>query len=161
MLYPDLGQRPTAEPGLFFAHDYWSGETIPVNATTTITIPPHGVRLFAVRQVHPDRPAFLGSTLHMSQGLEVGQWQSPSEPGNTHKITLQTAAPLIGMATFYLPRQTDKDRWRIAAIATPDQLTYLPFEASPNHTVQVEITCNQQVEIILQETIRPNSQPGA
>lgn len=38
-------------------------------------VPPHGVALVALRPMLPGQPQYLGSDLHLSQGLEVTAWQ--------------------------------------------------------------------------------------
>ena len=38
-------------------------------------IPAHGVALLALRAIEPAQPQYLGSSLHISQGLEVNGWQ--------------------------------------------------------------------------------------
>jgi alpha-galactosidase len=70
------------EGGELYAREFWSGtvQLIPggQNATRGINleqIPAHGVVLFALRPRHPYSPQYLGSDLHISQGLEVINWQ--------------------------------------------------------------------------------------
>ncbi len=38
-------------------------------------LPPHATWLAAVRNLIPERPMFVGSTIHISQGLEVSEWK--------------------------------------------------------------------------------------
>jgi hypothetical protein len=64
-----------------YAREFWSGEThiIPAEETfagslTVEQVSPHGVVLFALRPRRPHSPQYLGSDLHISQGLEVIEW---------------------------------------------------------------------------------------
>jgi alpha-galactosidase len=58
------------------AREFWSETThfIESGALYLPQVPPHGVRLLAVRTHQPHAPQYLGSDLHLSQGLEVTHW---------------------------------------------------------------------------------------
>jgi alpha-galactosidase len=68
----------------YYAHEFWSQKPyhiLPLDPDNPdsgkLTLPPvpaHGVALFAVRQIEPHQPQYLGSNLHISQGLEVTGW---------------------------------------------------------------------------------------
>ncbi len=63
----------------YIAREFWSGETEISWSQGWLnpqSIPPHGVLLLAVRLFQPDLPQYLGSDLHISQGLEVAGWQA-------------------------------------------------------------------------------------
>lgn len=73
--------------GEMYAREFWSGETfiIPAeqsksNGFTAKQVSPHGVVLYALRPRRPHSPQYLGSDMHISQGLEVVEWQ-PHERG--------------------------------------------------------------------------------
>jgi len=82
-----------------YARDFWMGKTHlihnndPAEKGLAIEqIPPHGVVLLALRPRHPYTPQYLGSNLHISQGLEVCNWWPHDKslefelerPGNSH-----------------------------------------------------------------------------
>ena len=82
-----------------YARDFWMGKThlIQNNGSaekglTFEQIPSHGVVLLALRPRHPYTPQYLGSNLHISQGLEVCNWWPHDKslefelerPGNSH-----------------------------------------------------------------------------
>ena len=76
-----LGDYYLTPTGEMFAREYWSGGTHIISAEENLTVsltleqvPPHGVVLFALRPCHPHIPQYLGSDLHISQGLEVIEW---------------------------------------------------------------------------------------
>ncbi|HLE13732.1 MAG TPA: alpha-galactosidase [Anaerolineales bacterium] len=82
----------------YFARDFWSGQTSQVSSKGDTPgrllfeqVPVHGVILLACRPTRPYLPQYLGSDLHISQGLEVAEWQADPEgvqlrlerPGNS------------------------------------------------------------------------------
>ncbi len=61
-----------AEPSLM--REFWTGEIALFQGEHRFEqVPPHGVRLFAVKPL--DRAVYVGSDLHISQGMELTQWQ--------------------------------------------------------------------------------------
>jgi len=78
--------------GEFYAREYWSGESYQFSSSEqgeadllVKGVPAHGTVLFAVRQRQPGEPQYLGSDLHISQGLEVSEW-SPGESELTFSL---------------------------------------------------------------------------
>jgi alpha-galactosidase len=63
-------------------------------------VPAHGVLLLAVRPVLEGTPQILGSDLHISQGLEVKNWQV--EPG-AFDCTFDLGRQAAGEVELYLP----------------------------------------------------------
>ena len=89
----------------YWVRDYWHSETIhlpPQESRGHLqkAIAPHGVRLLAVRTAQNDKPSYLGSNLHISQGLEVVRWVA--NPGNL-KVQLERPARSQGEIEIYLP----------------------------------------------------------
>jgi alpha-galactosidase len=60
-----------------WGREFWSGTTYDIQSGTLNLrqVAPHGVCLLAVRPYRPGVPQYLGSDLHLSQGLEVTQWR--------------------------------------------------------------------------------------
>jgi alpha-galactosidase len=60
----------------YHAVDFWAGryERLAGSTLHFPSIPPHGVRLLALRPATGDAPEWLGDTLHISQGLQVTSW---------------------------------------------------------------------------------------
>ncbi len=109
----DFGIHPaTGSPCLYFARPFWGiesayippafSETLPVpdGEWALPGIPAHGVALLAVRRVSPEAPAYLGSDLHISQGLEVSAWE-PASDGLS--LQLQRPARAQGHLELSLP----------------------------------------------------------
>ncbi|MGW8227121.1 MAG: alpha-galactosidase [Anaerolineales bacterium] len=79
----NLNEFYLPERGEMYAREFWSDQVYkipndPNSAKSLILsqVPPHGVILFALRPHHPYTPQYLGSNLHISQGLEVADWQT-------------------------------------------------------------------------------------
>lgn len=74
-----LEEYGLAPGGACRAREFWRGQNLPVDggALRFPQVAAHGVVLVAVRARLEGRPQYLGSSLHISQGLEVAGW----EPG--------------------------------------------------------------------------------
>jgi alpha-galactosidase len=83
----------------YIAREFWSGQVyyIPRGKLALAGIPAHGVVLIALRQDRPDESQYLGSDLHVSQGLEVGAWK-PSD----HGLSLRLERPGRVRGSIYL-----------------------------------------------------------
>lgn len=60
----------------YWCREFWSGETrlISERGWTFPECPPHSAILLAARPQTPNQPQYLGSNLHISQGIEVSGW---------------------------------------------------------------------------------------
>jgi alpha-galactosidase len=90
-------------PGDYYAREFWSGTTrrIVDGALELPGIPPHGVQLLSLRSLIPDQAHFLGSDLHISQGLEVTAWR-PSLDNGIH-LQLNRPGRVNGVIDLHLP----------------------------------------------------------
>ena len=68
-------------------------------------IAPHSVLLLAVRYANNDGPIYLGSSLHISQGLEVKTWQVEK---NTLAFNLDAGRQAHAFIDLYLPAEPQK-----------------------------------------------------
>mgnify|MGYP001024621739 CR=1 FL=1 len=97
----------TADWGLpkeitYTGRELWTGEIVTLKHSMTFNdVPPHGVRLIALRQFDAAMPCYLGSDLHISQGLEVNDWQVKASA-----IQLSLALPhkSAGQILLWLPK---------------------------------------------------------
>jgi len=96
-LFLDAGQA-------YYVNSFWSGETTHISGGKLALkpIPAHGVRLLALRPIDAETPQYVGSDLHISQGLEVAQWSATptglamrlERPGRAHgRILLSLPTP--------------------------------------------------------------------
>jgi alpha-galactosidase len=82
--------------------DFWNDRIVLFEAgAADLRVPAHGVALFALRAIEPAQPQYLGSSLHISQGLEVSDWQA-----GDGEVRLQLTRPghCEGWLDMYLPR---------------------------------------------------------
>jgi alpha-galactosidase len=86
--------------------EFWTGVTHYIESGTLDLrqVPPHGVCLLAVRFRQPGMPQYLGSELHISQGLEVTQWHL-ADHGLT--FSLERPASERGSLELSLPAKPD------------------------------------------------------
>lgn len=99
---------PTSE---YIAREFWSGEfhDLTGESFTLPEAPPHGVALLALRRQTHQRPQYVGSDLHISQGLEVAAWQ-PEPDG----LTVSLSRPGRAEGSVYLSLPDEPDRATLA-----------------------------------------------
>ncbi|MCL4560481.1 MAG: hypothetical protein M1281_07700 [Chloroflexi bacterium] len=102
------------------ARSFWEGRCLrlPEGKAFTHLIPAHGIVLLAVRQHDPASPAYLGSDLHISQGMEIAGWQAS---GDGLVVDLALPRSAAGTVDLYLPRPAS--RVRLDGIALPWTVT--------------------------------------
>jgi alpha-galactosidase len=93
--------------GEYLTREFWSGDTTRISGglLTLKSIPAHGVKLLALRSAPSESPCYLGSDLHISQGLEVTEW---SETPTNFKLRLERPGRASGQVDLYLPREPEK-----------------------------------------------------
>lgn len=91
----------------YFARDFWDGSSTRIldGMLHLKGIPAHGVRLLSLRPVLEEVPVYLGSDLHISQGLEVSQWSGSPE---NFKFRLERPGKDQGQIELYLPHAPSK-----------------------------------------------------
>jgi alpha-galactosidase len=88
--------------GEWILREYWSGETFKVqDQKFEIRLAPHGTVLFAARPWVRDQAIYLGSDLHLSQGMELSGWKS-DQTGIVFSLVLNHHAK--GIVDIYLPQ---------------------------------------------------------
>jgi alpha-galactosidase len=91
-----------------YARDFWRAQTYRISADSSwhsLVVPgvrAHGVSLLAVRQADPSRPQYLGSDLHISQGLEVSTWDW-DQPSRRLQFEIQRPGRARGQVELALP----------------------------------------------------------
>lgn len=98
----------------YWVSSFWDERILSVKAGQTLplgSIAAHGCALLAVRRQQPGKAQYLGSNLHVSQGLEVNNWQE-----NELVLTLKLSLPRQseGSITLSLPRppRSTAPRWQ-------------------------------------------------
>jgi alpha-galactosidase len=124
----------------YWGRDFWcqSTELSEAGCFQLGDISPHGVRLLAVRPYTPGEPAYLGSDLHISQGLEVIAWKAAH---GELSFSLRRPGEVQGKIELYLPgklRQAACSHERISAELTPQGTVVLPVQFDSSAKIQVE-----------------------
>jgi alpha-galactosidase len=101
-------------------------------------IPPHGVRLLSLRKADPSSPLYLGSDLHISQGLEVVQWSANHSEGV--RFSLARPGQTQGEIELHLPDTPKK-------VALNN--TEISWESSANNLYRFDIAFNESAEILI------------
>ena len=63
------------------------------------------MKLLALRPIAPDTPQYVGSDLHISQGLEVAQWLATT---HTLEVRLERPGHAHGQVLLHLPKPPQK-----------------------------------------------------
>jgi len=103
---PEAYHLPAGE---YWARSFWAGETrlLPAGQGWQAQVAPHGVVLLAMRLRQDGQAQYLGSDLHLSQGLEVERWQVMAD--EVH-LGLALGRHGEGQVELYLP-QAPKHAW--------------------------------------------------
>ncbi len=127
----------------YWLRDFWQNESmfLPVGKQAKIKIPAHGVRLFAARQVDSLEPVYIGSDLHISQGLEVKEKTWTPEEGALDLI-LERPGKATGLIELSLPglphsayQGSDGIQW------VPTQVGSFQFPVHFERQAHLHITC--------------------
>ena len=90
--------------GAYWWSSFWDGKTGTMSneaAKPNRRIPPHGVSLIAIYPQQLDKVQFIGSSLHISQGIEVSHWHSGL---TAFQFSLELPRNAAGWFDLYLPR---------------------------------------------------------
>jgi hypothetical protein len=102
-----MGEFGLPEAGDYSVWSFWGQKSL-LNVDCEFlagVVPPHGVVLAAVRKWIPGEAVYLGSDLHISQGLEACAW----EPGpNGLRLGLRLPRRANGWVTLGLPHPPSK-----------------------------------------------------
>jgi alpha-galactosidase len=85
----------------YLGRDFWTGQVCRIEPGGRVfkAIPPHGCLLLALRPLDKS-PLYLGSDLHISQGLEVTAWTR--RPDRLH-VRLERPGRVEGVVDLWLP----------------------------------------------------------
>lgn len=102
-------------------------------------IPPHGVRLIALRPREETRPAYLGSDLHISQGVEICQWEQAASRSLTLALNLNRRAD--GAVALYLP-------WEVNAVRA-ENIGPLPIRDIGENRILLRVALPENAPLVL------------
>ena len=89
---------------VYLAREFWTSavDRIEQGCLKGELIPPHGAALIAVREQVPGAAQYIGSGLHVSQGLELVAWQSGRD---SLRLAIERPHRASGPVALQLPRQ--------------------------------------------------------
>ena len=124
----------------FYAHSFWGGDVSHVSGgmLNLDAIPAHGVRALALRPVKnvlQDSPQYVGSDLHISQGLEVVSWAATD---STLRATLSRPGQVRGRVVLSLPRPP-----RRASISQKE----IPWQKAEGNLYSFDVEFHNQGEL--------------
>jgi alpha-galactosidase len=130
----------------YYAREFWSGKTRQINAhgnqpgrTLFENVPAHGVILLACRPARPYVPQYLGSGLHVSQGLEVAEWKADS-----HGVQLSLERPGNSRGIIELALPGPPQEVRVGGADGPWEpggSGRYRFPVDFNHSLKIELRC--------------------
>ena len=125
-----LGRQPQ------LMREFWSGEIAIIEDQHIFRkVPPHGVRLIALRQ--PSPVSYLGSDLHLSQGTELKSW---AVDNSKLEFTLDLGRVIEGNCYLWLPSspsQVLQDGIPVDYQAIDDNIFKIPVNIQPDCRIQV------------------------
>ena len=91
---------------VYWLREFWSGRIgllKPNQPLRFARVPAHGVAVVAARASDPTLPTYLGSSLHLSQGMEISHWQASDD--NALEIGFKLGRNASGEVFLMLPWQ--------------------------------------------------------
>jgi alpha-galactosidase len=124
---------------IYYAREFWSGKTNLISKGVQVypEVPAHGCILLALRTTLPSRPCYIGSDLHISQGLEVNSWQAGPD---SLSLRLQRPGHTDGEIELYLPGQ---------AIEASCEGYPLAWQVSEGNCYRFAIAFDQKADILI------------
>lgn len=125
---------------VWWLREFWTGLIGQMSETLTLAfndIPPHGVRVAAVRHYDAKLSAYLGSDLHLAQGIEISEWE---EGENTLHLRFNLSREASGRVFFYLP-------WHPAGVWFRDQPYILQDKGHGVHILDLQDVNEQELLI--------------
>ncbi len=128
--------------GEYWVSDFWSGECTKVEKNKAFhvqKVPAHGCVVTAWRRAQPGQAVYLGSDLHISQGLEVAEWQA-----NVQEVsfTLRLPRKAQGNVRLALPDGTRQVRVndQVVEVSKSNGVTTIPVEVDGFCRIQLSVT---------------------
>ena len=126
--------------GEYWVREFWSGKTGTMSAAQpfSITIPSHGCAVVTVL-VKSTQPAYLGSDLHISQGMELVEWKAGAK---TIQATLRLPRKTNGHVAIAITGETDSVSVNYRTVeyrVISPGVVEIPVEVDGFATVEVKI----------------------
>jgi alpha-galactosidase len=127
--------------GGYHVREFWDGKigTMSTDAPFTFTIPPHGCAVFTAQLIQENSPAYLGSDLHISQGMELHKWEYQGE-----RLEVGLRLPRKAKGHVYISVPAD-----VESVKVNDQVAEFASIAEKIYEIPVEVDGFCTVEITL------------
>jgi len=126
--------------GDYWVSEFWGGKVICVENEESVVfpaIPAHGCVVTAWRRAPSGQSVYLGGDLHISQGLEVAEWQST---GKGVKATIRLPRKTSGVVRIGVPEAVSSVSVNGKSLeAKPDQDGVLEIPVDVDGFVRLEI----------------------
>ncbi len=127
-----------------YVRDFWAGKTYTIlnhdqneRSLTFEGVPAHGVLLLALRPRNIFRPQYLGSNLHISQGLEVTRWLPHDK---SIEFDLERPGHSVGKIELAIPGQIE------SAFLNQSQITW---QTESEEIYSLDLEFNQKASIAI------------
>lgn len=128
------------EKAAYLLRSFWDGQIKrigPGEAFELAAIPPHGTALLAVRRETELPLQYLGGALHISQGMEVSNWQLMD-----HEARLEINLPHVWQGDIFLrsasqPSAVVSDEARVSEWKWEDQILQVRISGSQTARIKV------------------------
>lgn len=130
--------------GDLIVRDFWSGKTsLVTGGRLRADLAKHASALFAVRAFDPRQAAYLGGDIHLSQGMELAEWQ-PGEDGLRFRLALDhTTSGVVDVYLPQTPRTVKAGEAEIACTQLDDHVYRL--EVSVERELMVDIRYKKSI----------------
>lgn len=127
--------------GSYLVHEFWQQKTMLLTHDAPLLlegVPPHAVNVLALRRFDPQQPCYLGSDLHISQGMEIASWVATPQQIS---IGLSLPRKATGSIKLYLPQppvQITVNGSIVEAIPAGDHVHQIPVDVDFNAQVTIK-----------------------
>jgi alpha-galactosidase len=137
-LTPEIFKLP---PGNYWAGEFWSGKIAQVSGESPmrVTLPAHGCAVFTLQLANTEEPVYIGSDLHISQGIEIVEWHFSAEVLTT---TIRLPRKTAGRIIVHLPKTPRTCRVNGLLVEVKelgDTLWEIPVEVDGFAHIEIEI----------------------
>lgn len=127
--------------GTYWGRNYWDNRSFYVFEASPIRfkqVPPHGVVLIALHPADKETPVYVGGNLHISQGMEIGSWNSTNNGLNFEIALPRRAYGEIEVALPRIPHRISLDQQTLSWESRSDNCYRLRLNV--DHKARIDIS---------------------
>ncbi len=128
-------------PGKYWAREFWGGKAAELSddSPMNLSIPAHGCAVITLQAVQEEASAFIGSNLHISQGMEIVEWHADEKA-----ITATVRLPRKTSGSIFLklprtPRTIRVNGEMVEGEELSDQTWQIPVKVDGFAHIEIEI----------------------